>query len=58
MLELSFLPLYEGEAPIEAIVAWMRERAFAPAFMAPAFTERPSRRWLQADVLFVRDATA
>lgn len=54
-LELSFVPLYEGEAPIETVMAWMRERSFVPAFMAPAYVERPSRRWLQADVLFVRD---
>ena len=54
-LELSFLPLYEGGAPIEAVLAWMRERGFLPAYMAPASIQRPSRRWLQADVLFVRD---
>ena len=57
-LELSFVPLYQGEPPAEAVMAWMRARGFAPAFVAPAFTERPSRRWLQADVLFVRDGTA
>ena len=54
-LELSFLPLYQGEPPVEVVLAWMRERGFVPAFVAPAYTERPSRRWLQADVLFVRD---
>ncbi|MGB3542067.1 FkbM family methyltransferase [Rubrivirga sp.] len=54
-LELSFVPLYEGEPPAETVMAWMRERGFAPAYVAPAFIERPSRRWLQADVLFVRD---
>lgn len=54
-LELSFLPLYQGEPPVEVVLAWMRERGFAPAFVAPAYIERPSRRWLQADVLLVRD---
>ena len=57
-LELSFVPLYQGEPPAEAVMAWMRERGFAPAYVAPAFVERPSRRWLQADVLFVRDDIA
>ena len=54
-LELSFLPLYQDEPPIEVALAWMRERGFVPAFVAPAYVQRPSRRWLQADVLFVRD---
>ena len=54
-LELSLLPLYQGEAPIEVVLAWMRARGFVPTYLAPAYVERPSRRWLQADVLFVRD---
>ncbi len=54
-LELSFLPLYQGEPPAETVMAWMRERAFVPAYLAPAFVQKPSRQWLQADVLFVRD---
>ncbi|WP_420455187.1 FkbM family methyltransferase [Rubrivirga sp.] len=56
-LELSFLPLYEGEPPAEVVMGWMRERGFVPAYVAPAFVEKPSRQWLQADVLFVRDKT-
>ena len=55
MLELSFTPLYEGEPPIETLVARLRTLGFAPAYIAPAFVQRPSRRWLQADVLFIRD---
>jgi len=55
MLELSFTPLYAGEPPVEDVLAWLRARGFAPAYIAPAFAERPSRRWLQADVLLVRD---
>ncbi|WP_412060576.1 FkbM family methyltransferase [Rubrivirga sp. IMCC45206] len=54
-LELSFVPLYDGEPPAEAVMASMRERGFVPAFVAPAFVLRPSRQWLQADVLFLRD---
>lgn len=54
-LELSFLPLYRGEPPAEEVMGWLRARGFVPAYVAPAFVQRPSRQWLQADVLFVRD---
>ena len=53
-LEVSFVPLYEGEPPAEAVMAQMRARGFAPAYLAPAYTEAGSRRWVQADVLFLR----
>ena len=55
MLELSFTPLYEGEPPVETLMARLRASGFAPAYIAPAFVQRPSRRWIQADVLFIRD---
>ena len=55
LLELSFTPLYEGEPPIEDVIARLRTSGFAPAYIAPAFVQRPSRRWIQADVLFIRD---
>jgi len=54
-LELSLTPLYEGELPMEVIMDRLRARGFAPAYIAPAFVQRPSRRWIQADVLFIRD---
>ena len=57
-LELSMVPLYEGEPPVESVIAWMRERGFVPAYLAPAFTEHGSRRWIQADVFFVREGHA
>ena len=34
----------------------LRERGFVPAYLTPAFTEAGTRRWLQADVLFLREA--
>jgi len=55
MLELSMVPLYEGEPPAEALLATLRDRGFSPAYFAPAFVQKPSRRWIQADVVFVRD---
>ncbi|GAB5537196.1 MAG: FkbM family methyltransferase [Rubricoccaceae bacterium] len=57
-LELSLVPLYDQEPPAETIIAWMRERGFVPAYLAPAFTEDGTRRWLQSDVLFVREDRA
>ena len=54
MLEVSFVPLYEGEAPAEAVMAQMRARGFVPAYLAPAYTEPGTRRWVQADALFLR----
>lgn len=54
-LELSLVPLYRGEPPAEVVMAQLRERGFVPAYLSPAFTEKGSRRWLQADVLFLRE---
>ena len=54
LLELSFVPLYEGEPPADAVMAQMRMRGFVPAYLAPAYTESGTRRWVQADVLFLR----
>ena len=55
LLELSLVPLYQGEPPAEEVLAWARARGFVPAYIAPAFVSRPSRQWLQADVLLTRD---
>lgn len=57
-LELSWVPLYDKEPPAESVIAWMRERGFVPAYFAPAFAEDGTRRWLQSDVLFVRERRA
>lgn len=54
-LELSLTPLYEGEPPAEVVMAHLRDRGFVPAYLSPAFTEAGTRRWLQADVLFLRE---
>ena len=55
LLELSLVPLYQGEPPAEEVLAWARARGFVPAYLAPAFVARPSRQWIQADVLLTRD---
>lgn len=55
-LELSFVPFYEGEPPAEEVMGWLRARGFAPAWLYPAFWEPGTRRWYQADVLFLQDA--
>lgn len=56
-LELSFVPLYEGEPPAEEVIGHLRTRGFVPAYLSPAFTEAGTRRWIQADVLFLREAS-
>jgi len=53
-LELSFLPLYEGEPPAEEVMAWLRARGFVPAWLYPAFWAPGTRQWYQADILFLR----
>lgn len=52
-LELSLTPLYEGEPPAEEVIGWLRTRGFEPAWLYPAFWEPKTRRWLQADVVFL-----
>lgn len=56
LLELSLIPLYQGEPAIETVIAWLRERGFAPAYFYPAYWEAGTRRWHQADVLFLPSA--
>ena len=57
LLEVSFVPLYVGEPAAEVVIEQLRGRGFVPAYLTPAFTEAGTRRWLQADVLFLREAS-
>ena len=53
-LELSFVPLYEGEMLFDAACASMRRLGFGIAGVSPAFSDPDSGRLLQVDVLFTR----
>lgn len=53
-LELSLVPLYDGEPLIEEMIAYLRARRFAPIAIFRGFSDRRSGQQLQADVLFSR----
>ncbi len=53
-LESSLSPLYQGQPPMEEVLAWMRARGWAPGWLHPAYWTAGDRRWMEADVLFVR----
>jgi FkbM family methyltransferase len=53
-LELSLLPLYEGEQTCEQVIAWMRDRGYDPWLVEPVSYLRAHRRQLQVDAVFVR----
>lgn len=67
--EVSFVPLYEGQATFGAVDTWLRGEGFIPHLVAeqkhwpltPAFPESPMTCWRQIvemDVVYVRDFTA
>lgn len=53
-LESSLSPLYDGQPPMEEVLAWMRARGWVPGWIHPAYWTPGERRWIEADVLFVR----
>jgi FkbM family methyltransferase len=53
-LEMSFVPLYEGETLFEQMFATIRALGFEVWDFKPAFIDRGSGRLLQADVAFFR----
>lgn len=55
-LELSLTALYEGQALIEELIAYLRRLGFAPASMEPDFWDERSGQLLQADGVFFRQA--
>ncbi len=57
-LELSLVPLYEGEALIEELVGELRGRGFVPMSIEPGFCHPESGQLLQADVVFFRPTPA
>ena len=53
-LEMSFVPLYEGETLFEEMFATVRALGFETWDIKPAFVDRGTGRLLQADVTFFR----
>lgn len=57
-LEVSYLPLYEGEVPMEVLIASLRQHGFVPFSLNQTFGDADGWRALQADILFYRPDTA
>ena len=55
-LELSLIPLYDGQALYIDLIHWLRERGFELWNVIPAFVDRESGRLLQLDGVFFRGA--
>lgn len=53
-LELSLVPLYEGQALFSELVEWMRKAGFSIWGILPGLTDNSSGRLLQTDVVFFR----
>lgn len=54
-LELSFIPLYEGQQLFDALVERLRSLGFSIWAIWPGFSDPVSGRMLQVDVTFFRD---
>lgn len=54
-LELSFVPLYEGQQLFDALMSRVRALGFAPWAIQPGFCDPVSGRMLQVDVVLFRD---
>ena len=55
-LELSLVPLYEGERPFRAMLDELAARGFEPHLFLPGYFERKLARQLQLDGVFMRAA--
>jgi FkbM family methyltransferase len=53
-LELSLVPLYEGQALFSELVEWMLTQGFSIWGILPGLTDQSSGRLLQTDVVFFR----
>lgn len=54
-LELSFLPLYEGQQLFDSLIERLRSLGFSPWGIWPGFCDPNSGRMLQVDVVLFRD---
>ncbi len=55
-VEMSVVPMYDGEAPIDEMIALMRELGFTLMALEPGFSDETTGRMLQADGMFFREA--
>jgi FkbM family methyltransferase len=53
-LELSLVPLYEGQALFSELIDWMRKEGFSIWGILPGLADNSSGRLLQTDVVFFR----
>jgi FkbM family methyltransferase len=53
-VEMSLLPLYDGEATFDELMARMRALGFAPHLLIPGYYSRHLGRMLQVDGVFLR----
>jgi hypothetical protein len=53
-LELSFSPLYEGQASSSELITWLGSRGFELQVIMPELLDRHSAYPLQADAIFAR----
>lgn len=54
-IELSAVPLYEGQMLIEDVISLLRRAGFAVAHVEPTFVDKTTGRTLQLDGVFLRD---
>jgi len=53
-VEMSLVPLYDGEAMFDELLARMRDLGFAPHLLIPGYYSRHLGRMLQVDGVFLR----
>lgn len=53
-LELSLLPLYEGESLFHEITPWLYERGFESHFVIPGYFSKKLMRQMQVDVVYFK----
>ena len=56
-LELSVVPLYEGQGELHEMLAYVKTLGFACHALFPGFIDHHSGRLLQMDGIFIREAT-
>jgi hypothetical protein len=53
-LELSLVPLYDGQADYRDLIAWLADRGYHMWNLIPGFVDQNSGRMLQFDGMFFR----
>ncbi|MEO1056380.1 MAG: FkbM family methyltransferase [Actinomycetota bacterium] len=57
-LELSLVPLYDGQELLPRVWSAVESMGFEPVWLEPGFADAASRRLLQADAIFARKTTS